>query len=65
MTAQTTPSKLERARLAVDIADMTGCSIVVAEQAITEVLRVYEVHQAPLAPRRLVRLARALKRSGS
>jgi hypothetical protein len=65
VTAQTTPSKLERARLAVDIADMTGCDIVVAEQAITEVLRVYEVHQAPLPSGRLIRLARALKRAGS
>lgn len=61
MVAQTTPSKLERARLAADIADMAGCDVSVADAVISRVLKTYDVCEAPKPPKRLVRLMEALR----
>lgn len=61
MTAQTVPSKLERARLVVDVADMAGCDLAVAEQVVTHVLRTYGVKEAAKPPEKLVHLAQKLR----
>lgn len=47
MVAQTVPSKIERARLEIDVADMAGCEASVAASVIDLVLATYAVTPTP------------------
>lgn len=46
VVAQTVPSKTERVRLEIDVADMAGCDRDVARAVISRVLAAYEVTEA-------------------